>query len=105
MPQTYEFAFHGKRGLCSCDYDCEPWGFPGGSVVKNLPTDAGDTGSIPVPGRSHMLRSNCSCAPELWSLCSGAHALQQEKPRQRAAFAQQLESSPRTETKTQHSQK
>ena len=28
------------------------WGFPGGSVVKNLPTNAGDTGSIPDLGRS-----------------------------------------------------
>ena len=27
-------------------------GFPGGSVVKNLPGDAGDVGSIPVLGRS-----------------------------------------------------
>ena len=31
---------------------------PGGTVVKNLPTNAGDTGSSPGPGRSHMLRSN-----------------------------------------------
>ena len=27
---------------------------PGGSVVKNLPANAGDTGSIPGPGRFHM---------------------------------------------------
>ena len=27
-------------------------GFPGGSVVKNLPTNAGDIGSIPGLGRS-----------------------------------------------------
>ena len=27
------------------------WGFPGGSVVKNLPANAGDSGSIPVPGK------------------------------------------------------
>ena len=27
-------------------------GFPGGSVVKNPPTNAGDTGSIPGLGRS-----------------------------------------------------
>ena len=27
-------------------------GFPGGSVVENLPADAGDTGLIPGPGRS-----------------------------------------------------
>ena len=32
--------------------------FPGGSVVKNLPANAGYPGSIPGPGRSHMLRSN-----------------------------------------------
>ena len=33
-------------------------GFPGGSVVKNSPTNAGDIGSIPGPGRSHMPWSN-----------------------------------------------
>ena len=33
-------------------------GFPGGSVVKNTPANAGDTGSSPGPGRSHMPRSN-----------------------------------------------
>jgi len=32
-------------------------GFPGGSVAKNPPANAGDTGSIPDPGGSHMLRS------------------------------------------------
>ena len=30
------------------------WGFPGGSMVMNLPADAGDAGSIPDAGRSHM---------------------------------------------------
>ena len=33
-------------------------GFPGGAVVKNLSANAGDTGSSPGPGRSHMPRSN-----------------------------------------------
>ena len=33
-------------------------GFPGGTVVKNLPTNAGDTCSSPGPGRSHMPQSN-----------------------------------------------
>ena len=33
-------------------------GFPGGAVIKNPPANAGDTGSSPGPGRSHMLRSN-----------------------------------------------
>ena len=32
--------------------------FRGGAVVKNPPANAGDTGSIPGPGRSHMPRSN-----------------------------------------------
>ena len=32
-------------------------GFPGSSVVKNPPAKAEDTGSIPDPGRSHMLWS------------------------------------------------
>ena len=34
------------------------WDFPGGTVVKNPPANAGDTGSSPGPGRSHMPRSN-----------------------------------------------
>jgi len=33
-------------------------GFPGGSVVKNPPANAGDTGSVPGQGRSHMAWSN-----------------------------------------------
>ena len=32
--------------------------FPGGTVVKSLPANAGDTGLIPGPGRSHMPWSN-----------------------------------------------
>ena len=33
-------------------------GFPGGAVVENLPANAGDKGSSPGLGRSHMPRSN-----------------------------------------------
>ena len=49
-------------------------GFPGGTVVENLPTNAGDTGSSPGPGRSHMPWSNWAREPQLlslrvWSLC------------------------------------
>ena len=40
--------------------------FPGGPMVKNLPTNAGDTGSIPGPGRSHTSQSNQARAP--WQL-------------------------------------
>ena len=32
--------------------------FPGGAVVKNPHASAGDTGSIPGPGRSHMPWTN-----------------------------------------------
>ena len=32
--------------------------FPGGTVVKNPPASAGDMGSSPGPGRSHMPQSN-----------------------------------------------
>ena len=37
---------------------CFIMGFPGGTVVKNLPANAGDTCSSPGPGRSHMPQSN-----------------------------------------------
>ena len=57
-------------------------GFPGGAAVKNLPASAGDTGSSPGPGWSHMPRSNWACAPQLLSLRSRARAPQQEKPPQ-----------------------
>ena len=50
-------------------------GFPGGAVVENLPANAGDMGSSPGRGRSHMPRSNWAREPQLlslrvWSLCS-----------------------------------
>ena len=53
----------------------KPGGFPGGAVVENLPANAGDTGSSPGVGRSHMLRSNWAREPQLlslrvWSLCT-----------------------------------
>ena len=32
--------------------------FPGGAVVRDPPANAGDTGSSPGLGRSHMPRSN-----------------------------------------------
>ena len=88
-------------------------GSPGGSVVKNLPANAKDTGLIPGPGRSHMPQSN-EAHTQLLSLCSRAwepqilrppaiateacvpkaHTLQQEKPLQWEARTLQLESIP-----------
>ena len=50
-------------------------GFPGGAVVESPPADAGDTGSCPGPGRSHMPRSGWAREPwrlslRIRSLCS-----------------------------------
>ena len=50
-------------------------GFPGGAVVESPPADAGDTGSCPSPGRSHMPRSGWAREPwplslRIRSLCS-----------------------------------
>ena len=58
--------------------------FPGGPVVKNPPARAADTGSIPGPGRFHMLWSNYTCVPQLLkTVLPEACALQQEKLPQR----------------------
>ena len=40
-------------------------GFPGGAVAGNPPANAGDTGSSPGPGRSHMPWGNWAQAPQL----------------------------------------
>ena len=89
-------------------------GFPGGAVVESLPADAGDTGSGPGPGGSHMLWSNWAREPQLlslsvWSLCSTTtEATIVERPAHRDEEWPSLAAtgeSPRTETKTQHSQK
>ena len=50
-------------------------GFPGGTVVESSPADAGDTGSCPSPGRSHMPQSGWAREPwplslRIRSLCS-----------------------------------
>ena len=54
--------------------------FPGGTVVKNPPANAGDTGSSTGPGRSHMLWGNWARAPQLPSLRSRAHEPQLLSP-------------------------
>ena len=56
------------------------WGLPGGSVVKNLPANAGDTGSIRGLGRLHTPRSNEACASQVLSPCSGAREPQRLSP-------------------------
>ena len=89
-------------------------GFPGGAVVENLPANAGNMGSSPGLGRSHMPRSNWAREPQLlslrvWSLCSATkRGCDSEKPAHHNEEWPPLATtreSPRTETKTQHSQK
>ena len=61
--------------------------FPCGSVVKNLPANAGDIDLIPDLKRSHMLQSNEASAPQLLSLCSRAQEPQLLSPKAAATEA------------------
>ena len=44
------------------------WGFPGGSVVKDLPASAGNTGLIPVLGRSPGKRNGNPLSILAWKI-------------------------------------
>ena len=44
--------------------------FPGSPVVKNLPANAGNKGSITGLGRSHLSQGSLTCGPQLLSPCS-----------------------------------
>ena len=83
-------------------------------MVESLPANAGDTGSSPVLGGSHMPRSDWTHEPQLlslrvWSLCSATReAADSQRPAHRDEEWPPLAAareSPRTETKTQHSHK
>ena len=63
--------------------------FPDGLVVRNLPANAGDIGSIPVPGRftchgttKHVHPNYGAAVLQLLKSTPTACALQQEKPPQ-----------------------
>ena len=83
-------------------------------MVESLPANAGDTGSSPGLGRSHMPRSNWAREPQLllslrvWSPCSATRGRDSERPAHRDEEWPPLAAtreSPRTETKTQHTAK
>ena len=57
--------------------------FTGGPVVKSLPANTGDMGSIPGLGRFHMTQGNQARVPQLPSPHSRVCALQRERPLQR----------------------
>ena len=75
------------------------WDFPGGPVVKNLPSNAGDAGSIPGWGTKipHAEGHLSLCAATAEPTCSGTHAPQLERKK---TCMLQLERSPRTTTKS-----
>ena len=82
-------------------------------MVETLPANAGDTGSSPGLGGSHMPRSNWAREPQLlslriWNLCSATRGRDSERPahcdEEWPPLATTRES-PRTETKTQQSHK
>ena len=82
-------------------------------MVENLPANAQGTGSSPGLGGSHMLQSSWAREPQLlslcdWSLCSATRGRDSERPAHRDEEWPPLAAtreSPRTDTKTQHSQK
>ena len=59
--------------------------------MKNPRACAGDMGSIPGPGRSHMPWSSEALVPQLLSLRAGAQELQLVKPECPSARALQQE--------------
>ena len=48
------------RVVLKCIHTCLKMDLPGGPGVKNPPANAGDTGSIPGPGSSHIPRGQLS---------------------------------------------
>ena len=100
--------------LISPDQEWSSQGFPGGAVVESLPANAGDMGSSPGLGRSHMPWSGWAREPQLlslrvWSLCSATReAATVRGPCTAMKSGPPLAGtgeSPHTEMKTQHSQK
>ena len=83
-------------------------------MVENLPANAGDTGSSPGLGGSHMPRSNWAREPQLTEPARLEPVLRNRRGRDSERPAHRDEEwpplattreSPRAETKTQHSHK
>ena len=78
-------------------------------MVENLPANAGDTGSRPGLGRSHMPRRNWAREPQLlslrvWSLCSATREAAIVRPAHRNEewpLLAATRESPRTETRSE----
>ena len=57
MKTNTQYSVLSLSSFSSLD-QCKKLGFPGGSVIKNLPANAGVTGSVPGLGGFHMPRSH-----------------------------------------------
>ena len=86
LPQLQAYGQAKCFGPRSLRVGC--WDFPAGPVVKNLPCNAWDTGSIPSPGGSHMPRATKPVCHHYWAHTLElerhnywAHALQLLKPK------------------------
>ena len=78
-------------------------GFPGGSVIKNLPANEGDLGWIPGPGRSHMLWTAKLMCHNYWAcaLEPGNHHYWARAPRVPKTREATMMRSPHTATREQ----
>ena len=68
--------------------------FPGGPVVKNLPANAGEPGSIPDLERFHMLQDNQACEPQLLNLACREPMLDNKRSHLNEKPTLHLDSSP-----------
>ena len=73
-----------------CIFNAKLLGFPGGSVIKNFPANAGDASSVLDPGRSHMLLSNLACEPQLLNVCPRAWCPKTSAPQQESHAVRSL---------------
>ena len=58
-------------------------GFLGGPGVKNLPANAGDTGSVPDLGKIPHAEEQLKPVPQLLSLCPRTHTPQKKLPQEK----------------------
>ena len=80
LPSIFPSMLFASGGHCST---LKRKDFLGGPVVKKLPANAGDTGSIPPPGRYHMpdTRYHGATKPKHpKNLCSTTRSHHNEKP-------------------------
>ena len=89
------FSVHtSKSRIVKVQVSKQKWrlsGFPGGSVVRNPPANAGDMSAIPGPGRPYLPWSSKAHVPQLLILCAGAWEPQLLKPVHPRACAPQQE--------------